>query len=84
MLSKGWVLFEGALYKQKEFTAWRNYPSPDLVTDSLSLLLSHTHTHTHTGKGGTPAGLAASSAFHQAPGEYGRSTFFLIPGTKAL
>ena len=45
MLSKGWVLFEGALYKQKEFTAWRNYPSPDLVTDSLSLFLSHTHTH---------------------------------------
>ena len=50
MLSKGWVLFEGALYKQKEVTAWRNYPSPDLVTDSLSLsfFLIHTHTHTHT------------------------------------
>ena len=51
---------------------------------SLPLSLFLLHTHTHTGKGGTPAGLAASSAFHQAPGEYGRSTFFLIPGTKAL
>lgn len=46
MLSKGWVLFEGALYKQKEFTAWRNYPSPDLVTDSLSLSFFLIHTHT--------------------------------------
>ena len=50
MLSKGWALFEGALYKQKEVTAWRNSSSPDLVADSLALpsFLIHTHTHTHT------------------------------------
>ena len=48
MLSKGWALIEGDLYKQKEVTAWRNSSSPDLVADSLSLPFSYTHTHTHT------------------------------------